>query len=191
MTGETEIGQRKGLSKRLRFEVFKRDGFTCMYCGAHPPDALLECDHIDPVAAGGANNMDNLVTACFACNRGKSDVPLSSVPESLSERAARGLEQEAQIAGYEAVMKERRMRLEADAEQILDYFCDAHGRDGVPKADFTSMKRFVGKLGLDATLEAAEIGCNRFRFSYRKAFLYFCGVCWRKIRGPEGSDVQD
>jgi 5-methylcytosine-specific restriction endonuclease McrA len=40
---------RKPLSKKLRFEVFKRDGFSCQYCGAHPPDVLLEIDHVIPV----------------------------------------------------------------------------------------------------------------------------------------------
>lgn len=29
-----EQAKRKPVSKRTRFEVFKRDGFTCRYCGA-------------------------------------------------------------------------------------------------------------------------------------------------------------
>lgn len=32
----------------LRFEVFKRDNFTCRYCGQAPPTAILEVDHIIP-----------------------------------------------------------------------------------------------------------------------------------------------
>lgn len=43
---------RKALSKKLRFEVFKRDSFTCQYCGDKAPDIILECDHIIPVAVG-------------------------------------------------------------------------------------------------------------------------------------------
>ena len=27
----------RSLSKKARFEIFKRDGFVCQYCGAHPP----------------------------------------------------------------------------------------------------------------------------------------------------------
>lgn len=61
------------VSVRTRFEVFKRDRFTCAYCGKHPPDVLLECDHIIPVAAGGSDDLENLVTACWDCNRGKAD----------------------------------------------------------------------------------------------------------------------
>lgn len=62
---------RKALSKKTRFEVFKRDKFTCQYCGAKAPDAVLECDHIKPVAEGGTDDILNLVTACQGCNRGK------------------------------------------------------------------------------------------------------------------------
>jgi hypothetical protein len=62
---------RKPLSKTVRFEVFKRDSFTCQYCGAKAPDVVLHCDHINPVAKGGTNDIINLVTACAACNGGK------------------------------------------------------------------------------------------------------------------------
>jgi len=62
---------RKSLSKTVRFEVFKRDRFTCQYCGAKAPEVVLHADHIHPVAEGGTNEILNLVTACAACNGGK------------------------------------------------------------------------------------------------------------------------
>ena len=65
------MAERKPLSKKIRFEVFKRDAFTCQYCGQMAPDVLLEVDHIKPVASGGKNGLLNLVTACISCNRGK------------------------------------------------------------------------------------------------------------------------
>lgn len=61
------------LTKKIRFEIFKRDFFTCQYCGNRPPDIVLEVDHIDPRANGGTDDPINLVTSCFGCNRGKSD----------------------------------------------------------------------------------------------------------------------
>jgi len=64
---------RKSIAKKTRFEVFKRDSFTCQYCGSSAPKVVLELDHIDPVARGGINNVMNYVTSCFDCNRGKSD----------------------------------------------------------------------------------------------------------------------
>lgn len=63
---------------KLRFEVFKRDNFTCRYCGRNPSDhgVSLHCDHIYPKAKGGAWVLENLVTACMECNLGKSDTLL-------------------------------------------------------------------------------------------------------------------
>src|SRR5690554_831305 len=97
------IHERKPLSKKVRFEVFKRDRFSCQYCGAHPPDTTLEVDHVHPVCEGGDNSQDNLVTACFDCNRGKGGRFLTSVPKSLKDKAADIQEREAQIAGYREV----------------------------------------------------------------------------------------
>lgn len=68
---------RMPMSKKTRFEVFKRDSFACRYCGARAPSVVLHVDHVIPVAAGGDDRLINLVTACFDCNAGKSDRPLS------------------------------------------------------------------------------------------------------------------
>lgn len=62
---------RKNIPNYIRFQVFKRDKFTCQYCGRSGVE--LEVDHIKPIAHGGTNDIDNLITACKACNRGKSD----------------------------------------------------------------------------------------------------------------------
>jgi len=62
---------RTSISKKLRFEVFKRDCFKCQYCGKESPNVILEVDHIHPVSKGGKNDILNLITSCFDCNRGK------------------------------------------------------------------------------------------------------------------------
>lgn len=69
--------RRVGVAAGLRFDVFQRDGFRCRYCG-HGVEhgALLEADHVIPESAGGPTTLDNLVTACQDCNRGKSAKPL-------------------------------------------------------------------------------------------------------------------
>ncbi len=59
-------------SNRLRFEVFKRDSFRCKYCGRTSEEVPLEVDHIVPRIKGGKSEIDNLVTACRDCNRGKA-----------------------------------------------------------------------------------------------------------------------
>jgi len=68
---------RKTISKKTRFEVFKRDSFTCQYCGNSAPNVLLEVDHIKPVSKDGDNDITNLITSCWDCNRGKAARELS------------------------------------------------------------------------------------------------------------------
>ena len=63
--------KRRSLSLRTRFEILKRDNSTCRYCGAKAPDVVLHVDHVHPVALGGKNELENLVTSCRDCNAGK------------------------------------------------------------------------------------------------------------------------
>lgn len=67
------------LSKSLRFEVFARDAFTCQYCGRRPPEIVLEVDHIHPQSKGGLDELLNLITSCYDCNRGKSAKVISEI----------------------------------------------------------------------------------------------------------------
>ena len=55
----------------LRFRILTRDGFACRYCGARPPDVVLQVDHIQPLSRGGSDRWENLITACWPCNSGK------------------------------------------------------------------------------------------------------------------------
>lgn len=64
----------------IRFDVFRRDNFACIYCGRQSPDVILECDHKIAVANGGTNETSNLVTSCYDCNRGKGSKEVSNIP---------------------------------------------------------------------------------------------------------------
>lgn len=55
----------------LRFEVLRRDGFRCTYCGRRTPEVVLHIDHAVPWAAGGRTVLENLRVACSDCNLGK------------------------------------------------------------------------------------------------------------------------
>lgn len=92
--------KRKGMSLKLRFEVFKRDAFTCQYCGEKAPDVILHVDHIKPVAEGGTNEIVNLVTACVNCNSGKGKREISD--SSVVKKQQKQLE----------TLNERRVQLE-------------------------------------------------------------------------------
>lgn len=57
--------------KRISKAVFKRDNYTCQYCGK--VGGKLEVDHIFPFSKGGSDSLDNLTTSCQKCNRQKRD----------------------------------------------------------------------------------------------------------------------
>lgn len=174
---------RKALTKRKRFEIFKRDSFTCQYCGAHPPAVILEVDHIEPVALGGTNDDDNLITSCFDCNRGKSDVSLDVHPQTLAEKAELLAEREAQIIGYQEIAKAARDRIDRDIWEIVDAFW---GTDSCRTSDYMSIKRFIERIGLLEVLDAVDVTLQKFPRKSSKQFSYFCGVCWNKVRNGGG-----
>ena len=68
------------VSKRLRYEILRRDNHACRYCGATAPGAKLNVDHVIPQALGGSDKPTNLVTSCADCNAGKT----SSMPNALT-----------------------------------------------------------------------------------------------------------
>ena len=180
------MAKRKALSTKSRFEIFKRDEFTCQYCGAHPPEVVLEVDHIIPVADGGANDETNLTTACFDCNRGKSARSLSAIPKSLREKAAEVTEHEAQIRGYAEVMARQRARIEADCWSVADLWLDVYNPQerSIQRHYLTSIKRFVEQAGTPFCLDAMETAVARFARHPNddRVFRYFCGICWNEIR---------
>lgn len=56
-----------------RYEILKRDNFTCRYCGRKAPEVELQVDHYFPRSLGGLDKEWNLVASCRACNIGKSN----------------------------------------------------------------------------------------------------------------------
>ena len=70
----TKRQERKIMNDDIRYNVLKRDNFTCQKCGITSKDgAKLEVDHIIPLSKGGKTVMSNLQTLCDRCNSGKSD----------------------------------------------------------------------------------------------------------------------
>lgn len=110
------MAERKAISTRTRFEVFKRDGFRCVYCGNTPTQCPLHVDHVVPVADGGTNKTSNLVTACDKCNLGKSSVPLDRKKLAPQKTAADLRDHAAQIMAFLAAQRE----LEAAQDTVCD-----------------------------------------------------------------------
>lgn len=189
------------VSVRTRFEVFKRDRFTCHYCGKHPPDVLLEADHIVPRAAGGTDEMANLITACQDCNRGKGSGLLheGSAPvvrpatiEELNERIEQAKAYMEAVGGIEAVRDEQ-------VDRVNDAWARAFGADLVETEtetywqlasgrflNRTSLRTILRRLPLDRVLEAVDVTADRWGVADYRTCRYFYGVCWRMIRQIEG-----
>jgi 5-methylcytosine-specific restriction endonuclease McrA len=60
------------ISKRLRYEILRRDGHHCRYCGLGSDEVTITVDHVIPTALGGTDDPSNLVAACRDCNSGKA-----------------------------------------------------------------------------------------------------------------------
>ena len=176
------MANRKPISTRSRFEVFKRDGFTCQYCGATPPAVVLHVDHITPFSAGGKDTKDNLVTACASCNLGKSNVPLSSTPQSLADKAAEIKEKEAQIRAFRKEIKKQEDR---ETEDVWTVVHSIYGDscNSLDRRYITSIRTFLKSLPLHVIVAAGDAA---WRISGQSArFKYFCGICWAKIKMGE------
>ena len=63
----------RDITLSVRMDVLRRDSSQCVCCGRKPPEVSLEVDHITPFSKGGGNDLSNLQTLCFDCNRGKSN----------------------------------------------------------------------------------------------------------------------
>lgn len=117
------------VSVRTRFEVFKRDEFTCLYCGRKSPDVVLEVDHIVPVCEGGGDDVVNLRTSCWDCNRGKGGMALSEIVtgEDPHDRAILLLERERQLREYNQVLAAERERREDAVWELVHHWKGEQG----------------------------------------------------------------
>lgn len=191
------------ISVRTRFEVLKRDRFACAYCGKHPPDVLLEVDHIVPRAAGGSDELDNLICACWDCNRGKADrlreegtrpVVSREILEDAEERIA-------QAEAYALLMSSERKLLNRMTTEVTGAWARAFAADLVETDEGTSwrlqldyerfpdeasIRTFLKRLPASEVLDAVDATASRFNTSTNGACRYFYAICWRRIKNPTG-----
>jgi hypothetical protein len=173
-------------SKKIRFEIFKRDGFKCAYCGKSPPAVVLEVDHIEPKAKGGKDDINNYITACFDCNRGKRDIPLEKIPSQIQENLDVIREKESQLKEYRRFIAKIEKRLTNDFEEINDIYSKHY-----PEWEFSdqfknvSLRRFLQLLPKHRVIEALNIAMIKWPNNKDRVIPYFCGICWNMIRGTE------
>ncbi|WP_099321136.1 HNH endonuclease [Anaerococcus sp. Marseille-P3625] len=164
------MANRKTISKKLRFEVFKRDSFTCQYCGKTAPDVILEVDHINPVSKGGTNDLLNLITSCRDCNRGKSDRKLSD--DSMVTKQQKELEELQEKRNQIDMMLEWREELKSLDDDVAEILCAEFEKAtgyGVKEHGKKQVKKWVKKYKLKDLLEAMDRSIIQYPNVY-KAF---------------------
>lgn len=154
--------KRKPTPDKMRFEVFKRDKFTCQYCGQKAPDVILRCDHVIPVCEGGKTVLVNLVTSCIDCNSGKGGRLLSD--ESAVVKARKAAE----------ISEEKRQQVEMLAEWHLSLSGGDHEVNAVAKSfekltniqlSDTGLKKVrtvLRKYGFDRVMRSLITACDKY-----------------------------
>jgi len=152
------MAKRKTVSKRTRFDVFKRDKFTCQYCGEKAPDVVLQVDHVHPVAEGGTNEILNLITSCAGCNGGKGAKKISddSAVSRQRDQLAKLEERRQQIE----MMVQWRQELSGQNEALVEAAAKAWSAaltgwywNEIGRARATAL---IKKHGFEAVMEAIE-----------------------------------
>jgi len=180
------VAERKQIPKSVRFDVFKRDGFTCQYCGKMAPDVILEIDHIKPVSDAGDNNILNLVTSCRDCNRGKGSRTLSdnSAIKKQQKTLAEMHERKEQLTMMLEWKKEMSLLTESQVDALQELISNeynSHFTDSGRKGIKLLISRF-GFLEVYSALETATLQYSDCEEALRK----LGGICFnRKIKREE------
>jgi len=158
------MNNRKSLSKRLRFEVFKRDSFTCQYCGKSSPNVVLEVDHIEPISKDGNNDLLNLITSCYDCNRGKTNIELNDDSVVIKQRRQLELLQERR----EQIQLMFNWRKELDNlksdtdEMVVSYIENKIGNFSLNESGQKKIPPLTQKYELADILEAIDLSASKY-----------------------------
>lgn len=183
------MSNRKAIPKKIRFEVFKRDKFTCRYCGRKAPDVILELDHVVPVAEGGGDEILNLVTACRDCNRGKGKRLLDDLSEVHAQRQAlEDLQERREQMRMIAEWKRDLIGLERDTVNTLNVIIGEKTGYCMNDNHASQLLKIVRRFGFEAVVEAIEIAYDHYYFqddkeSWLEAFYKIGGICYNRSVG--------
>ena len=185
------MAERKSLSKKLRYEVLKRDKFTCQYCGRMSPDVILEVDHIKPVAKGGTDDLINLITSCRDCNRGKGKTPLSDDTALKKQQAS--LKELAEKREQMALMVQWKKELLDHKSEEVEYINEyVQSLTGLSLSEYGKKKAMglLKQFAFSEILDAIEIAIDQYYdeedgMSFTYAFNKVGGICYNKWHKPQ------
>jgi len=179
--------KRKSIGNKLRFEVFKRDSFTCKWCGKSSPDVVLNIDHIEPVSKGGTNDILNLITSCFECNSGKSNRLLGDDTVVVKQKGQLDLLQEKR--NQMMLMYEWKKGLsEVDNESrdlVVDYIQSKCPSINISIEGLGYLSQLIKKFDFSSILESIDISADKYlRFDGKDGYTdESCNVFISKIGG--------
>lgn len=195
--------KRKPISKRIRFEVFKRDLFKCQYCGAAAPNVLLHIDHIQPIAQSGDNDITNLITACATCNAGKGAVPLSD-SSALAKQRSQIEELQERREQLEMMMKWKRglRDIKKDTvEEIATYWQEIAPGWNVNQSGQNHIKKWLRQFAIDEITHAMDVAAeaylefvsdgNATQESWETAFFKVPSICRVEQASKNDPDLKD
>lgn len=161
----SDMDGRRAIGARLRFEVFKRDSFTCQYCGRKAPDVILQCDHVTPVTEGGETDILNLITSCRECNGGKGGIPLSD--HMALDKQRETLEELQQRREQLDMMIRWRDELRAMSEDVLDAIVDriagkTDGYFGPNESGMANLRRWWQRFTVAEILAAVDVAFDAY-----------------------------
>jgi tetratricopeptide (TPR) repeat protein len=161
----------------LRFEVLQRDNHTCQYCGRTPPEVKLVIDHLIPVAKGGTDDFDNLITSCDDCNSGKSDKLIQTFTGGLTkEERAKQIQ-----VRRSSILQARRERL----DEIRDCWKNALNKRRLSVSDEEAIMRFIERYEPDWIIAAISIAGKKKGLSEHAKYAGGILRKWAKDGPPE------
>ena len=180
---------RTHISKRVRFEVFKRDSFKCQYCGAAAPEVLLQIDHIHPVSKDGDDEITNLITSCGDCNSGKSNITLDD-RTALAKSRAQLEELQERREQLEMMMEWRRglRNLSGESvEMLCDYWNELAPGWVVSEHGKRNVKKWLSRYTIEEITTAMDKAATSYlqynkegkctADSWSTAFSRIAGIC--------------
>lgn len=167
--------KRKPISKSVRFSVFARDGFTCRYCGKQSDNAVLEVDHVIPVCQGGTNDLENLITSCVDCNRGKGGKKIDQAAPSEADRLRLAQERNEQMGAAIAVKQAAEAR-DALRQEVVNYWCSVSGRKDVDTTTISIVCGYVEQFGADIVFRWIDKAIHKIPNNDKEAGKYISGI---------------
>lgn len=160
------MAKRKAIPKSIRFEVFKRDSFTCQYCGATAPACVLVIDHILPVAKGGDADILNLITSCDSCNSGKSDRLLSD--NTVVAKQKQQLDELNERRQQLEMLMEWKMALSDksyEIDKVVEFFNKlCQSSITLTEVGEKELKALIKKYGMEKVITAVEESADKYHY---------------------------